>query len=112
MERKEDEPIQMEYLEDRVVDSISNLLEMEDDAVDHHAVGLYRAMFKHITDVDYLDYNYADWLFDGVITRNKNAIEDYKNYIQYLKAFNEDAYIWHKNQLENELQNQQEENER
>ena len=45
---------------DALVESIGQLMVMEEEDNDRKAAGLYRAMFRHETDLDKLDHNYAD----------------------------------------------------
>lgn len=90
---------------ENLVESISQLIEMQDDCNVRSAVCLYRAMFRHETDVNKLDWNYADNILEGVGFGNANAIEDYKNYLQYLKCFNMEEYLAHKRMFDEELGN-------
>lgn len=78
-----------------------NILSRED--LDRRAAGLYRAMFRHDTDVNRLDFNYADHILGYVSSGIPEAVEDYKNYLQYLKCFNTEEYLAHKQMLEDEL---------
>ena len=83
-----------------LVDSVRELIEHCDIANDQYAVGLYRAMFRHETDLNKLDWNFADRILDGVNMGNKNAIEDYKNYIRYVESFSPENAKYYKDSLE------------
>ena len=70
---------------DSLVESIGQLVEMQDSANDYYSAGLYRAMFRNETDLNKLDYNYADHILEYAEFGCKNAIEDYRNYLLYVK---------------------------
>lgn len=70
--------------------------------LDRRAAGLYRAMFRHEMDVNKLDFHYADHILIMGAGIN-GAVEDYKNYLQYLKCFSMEEYLVHKRMLEEEL---------
>ena len=70
-----------------LLNSFKELVEQCDMANDQYAAGLYRAMFRHETDLQKLDWKFADRILDGVYMGNKNSIEDYKNYILYVESF-------------------------
>jgi len=89
--------------EDQLVDAFSQLISMQESDLAEKSVGLYRAMFRHETDVNKLDFNYADWILDYVMFGHELAIEDYKNYLQYLKSFSRKEYVLHQQMLEEEL---------
>lgn len=60
---------------------------MQDSANDYYSAGLYRAMFRNETDLNKLDYNYADHILGYAEFGCKNAIEDYRNYFLYVKNY-------------------------
>ena len=60
-------------------------------------------MFRHEMDVNRLDFNYADHILDYVGAGMDGAVEDYKNYLQYLKCFSMEEYLAHKHMQEEEL---------
>lgn len=60
-------------------------------------------MFRHETNVHKLDVEYTDPILNCVIGGNDTALEDYRNYLQYLKCFNEEEYLAHNEMLENVL---------
>lgn len=70
---------------DSLVESIGQLVEMQDSANDYYSAGLYRAMFRNETDLNKLDYNYADHILEYAEFGCQNAIEDYRNYLLYVK---------------------------
>lgn len=88
---------------DGIADIIQQLNIHLSEDLDRRAAGLYRAMFLHDTDVNKLDYHYADHILSYVNTGIDEAVEDYKNYLQYLKSFNTEEYLAHKQMLEDEL---------
>ncbi len=96
---------------ENLIESISQLIEMQNDSNERNAACLYRAMFRHETDVNKLDWNYADNILEGIGFGCANAIEDYKNYLQYLKCFNTEEYLVHKRMFDEELENLDEEDE-
>lgn len=73
------------------------------EANDQCAAGMYRAMFRHEMDINKLDYEYTDHILDCVYGGVEAAEEDYRNYLQYLKCFNKEEYLAHKEMLENAL---------
>lgn len=86
-----------------------NLLVGED--LDRRAAGLYRAMFRHEMDINKLDYHYADHILSYISMGNDEAVEDYKNYLLYLKCFNTEEYLAHKQMLEDKMNPKEEEHE-
>lgn len=96
---------------DNIADSIQQLNILLNEDLDRRAAGLYRAMFRHDTDVNKLDYYYADHILSYVSTGIDEAVEDYNNYLQYLKCFNTEEYLAHKQMLEEELNPKCEEDE-
>lgn len=96
---------------DNIADSIQQLNILLSEDLDRRAAGLYRAMFRHDTDVNKLDYYYADHILSYVSTGIDEAVEDYNNYLQYLKCFNTEEYLAHKQMLEEELNPKCEEDE-
>lgn len=83
--------------------ALSGFNEMLSDANDHCAAGMYRAMFRHVMNINKLDFEYTDYILDYVNGGIETAEEDYRNYLQYLKCFNEEEYLAHKEMLENAL---------
>ena len=88
---------------DSLVESIGQLIEMSDAENDRVAAGLYRAMFRHETDLNKLDYNYADHILGYAEMGCENAIEDYKNYLQYIKTIHPSEYPEYAKMLEDAL---------
>lgn len=88
---------------EKLVESIQQLNGMLSEDLERRAAGLYRAMFRHEMDVNKLDYHYADHILDYVGSGIDGAVEDYRNYLQYLKCFNTEEYLAHKQMLEDEL---------
>lgn len=88
---------------DSLVDSIGYLMEMQDSDNDHCAAGLYRAMFRHETDLNKLDHQFADYILGYAESGCKNAAEDYKNYLQYIKTICPTVYPEYKEMFENAL---------
>lgn len=88
---------------DYIADYIQQLNAHVSEDLYRRAAGLYRAMFRHDTDVNRLDFNYADHILEYVSSGIPEAVEDYKNYLQYLKCFNTEEYLAHKQMLEDEL---------
>jgi len=72
---------------------------------------LYRAMFRHKIDINNLDWEYADQILEYVGMGIENAVEDYKNYLQYLKCINKEEYLAHKQMLDEALNPKEEEDE-
>ena len=56
------------------------------------------------TNSDAILDNIADYILSYVSTGIDEAVEDYKNYLQYLKCFNTEGYLAHKQQLFDNLQ--------
>ena len=96
---------------DNIADYIQQLNIHVSEDLDRRAAGLYRAMFRHDTDVNKLDCLYADYILSYVSTGIDEAVEDYNNYLQYLKCFNTEEYLAHKQMLEDELNPKCEEDE-
>lgn len=88
---------------DKLVESLSGFNDMLSGANDQIAAGMYRAMFRHEMDINKLDYEYTDHILDCVYGGVEAAEEDYRNYLQYLKCFNKEEYLAHKEMLENAL---------
>ena len=93
-----------------LVESIGQLMAMEEEGNDHKAAGLYRAMFRHETDLDKLDHNYADHILSYASCGCENAIEDYKNYLQYIKTLYPSEYLEYAKMLEDALKTDEKEN--
>ena len=88
-----------EKIED-FVSSVQQLQDMQDEDNDRRAAGLYRAMFRHETDINKLDWNYTDHILGYAEMGSDIALEDYKNYLQYLKCISEEEYLAHKQMLD------------
>ena len=82
-----------------IASCFQQLQAMQDDDNERRAAGLYRAMFRHETDINKLDWNYADHILEYAEMGSDVAIEDYKNYLQYLKCISKDEYLSHKEML-------------
>lgn len=94
---------------DSLVESIGQLMAIEDAENDRCAAGLYRAMFRHEADLNKLDYNYADHILGYAECGCKNAVEDYKNYLQYIKAICPSEYPQYEKMQEDALKPEDEE---
>ena len=75
-----------------LIDSIGQLIEINNAENDRFAAGLYRAMFRNETDLYKIDRNYADHVLDYASMGYQNAIEDYKNYLLYIKKLYPSEY--------------------
>ncbi len=84
---------------------------MQDEDADSRAAGLYRAMFRHEFDINKLDWEYADHILGYAEMGSDIAVEDYKNYLQYLKCFNQEEYLAHKDMLDEAINSKEEEDE-
>ena len=93
-----------------LVESLGQLFEMQNEDNDRKAAGLYRAMFRHETDLNKLD-NYADHILSYASCGCNNAIEDYKNYLQYIKTLYPSEYPEYAQMLEDALKTDEEEDE-
>lgn len=94
---------------DSLVESIGQLMSLNDAENDGFAAGLYRAMFRHETDLHELDYNYADHILGYAEMGCENAIEDYENYLQYIKTLYPSEYPEYAKMLEDALNLENEE---
>lgn len=94
---------------DSLVESIGQLMEMQDSANDYYSAGLYRAMFRNETDLNKLDYNYADHILEYAEFGCKNAIEDYRNYLLYVKKLYPSEYPEYAKMLENAIKQDEQE---
>jgi hypothetical protein len=94
---------------DAIVDSIGRLIEMNDAANDRFAAGLYRSMFRNETDLNKLDFNYADHVLSFATCGCENAVEDYKNYLLYIKKLYPTAYPEYAKMLEEATKSDDEE---
>ena len=94
-----------------IASCFQQLQAMQDDDNERRAAGLYRAMFRHETDINKLDWNYADHILGYAEMGCDIAIEDYKNYLQYLKCISRDEYLSHKEMLDNGLNPKEKEDE-
>ena len=86
-----------------LADTVLGSNDILSEANDQCAAGMYRAMFQHETNVHKLDVEYTDPILNCVIGGNDTALVDYRNYLQYLKCFNKEEYLAHKEMLENAL---------
>jgi len=94
---------------DDLVASFGQLYHMQDEDNDRRAAELYRAMFRHDRDIHKLDFHYADHILGYVSLGLEKAIEDYKNYLQYLKAIVPSEYPSHLEMLNEEMSHLEEE---
>ena len=94
-----------------LVDSIKQLNILLSEDLDRLATGLYRAMFRHETNINKLDWDYADHILGYAEMGSDIAVEDYMNYIQYLKCISKEEYLAHKEMLDNGLNPKEEEDE-
>ena len=88
---------------DSLVESIGQLIEMSNAANDQVAAELYRAMFRNDKDINKLDFNYADHILGNISMGCGNAVEDYKNYLQYLKTIVPEEYPSHQKMFDEEM---------
>ena len=112
------EVVNIETRATQLADKIENLAScfqqlqaMQDDDNERRAAGLYRAMFRHETDINKLDWDYADHILGYAEMGSDIALEDYKNYLKYLKCINKEEYLAHKEMLNNGLNPKEEEEE-
>ena len=77
---------------DSLIDNIGQLIEISNAENDCFAAGLYRAMFRNETDLNKIDWNYADHVLGYASMGCQNAIEDYKNYLLYIKKLYPSEY--------------------
>ena len=84
---------------DSLVESIDQFVELNDAENDRFAAGLYRAMFRNETDLNKLD-QYADKVLSYASCGCDNAIEDYKNYLLYVKKLYPSEYPEYAKMLE------------
>lgn len=96
---------------DNIADSIQHVYIHISEDLDRRAAGLYRAMFRHETDINKLDWNYADHILGYAEMGSDVAIEDYKNYLQYLKCISKEEYLSHKEMLDKGLNPKEREDE-
>ena len=96
-------------MDKELLDAFEHLAQLQETDLAFRAVGLYRAMFRHETDINRLDFHYADEILAYAVMGNEEALVDYKNYLQYLKCFSEKEYLSHKQMLEEELAREEEE---
>ncbi len=91
-------------LSEDFINSIRDLNALCSQQEDSAVAMLYRLMFRHERNIDILD-SYALCGFGG-----EYAEEDYRNYLQYLKAVVPEEYESHKNMFEEDLKMLQDEN--
>ena len=94
---------------DGLVESFGQLYRMQNEDNDLKAVELYRAMFRHERDINKLDYYYADHILGYVSVGFEKAIEDYRNYLQYLRTIAPSEYPSHLKMFNEELNCKEEE---
>ena len=100
-----------EDMMDDLVESIGQLIEMQNDENDRKAAALYRAMFVNDKDINKLDFNYADHILGYVEFGCQNAVTDYKNYLQYLRTIVPEEYPSHLRLFEEAMAKSDEEDE-
>lgn len=89
------------------IKSIGELNEMCLQQEDRAVAMLYRLMFRHERNIHVLD-RYADQILDALFGfGGEYAEEDYRNYLQYLKAAVPSEYQGHKEMFEDDLQSLQ-----
>ena len=96
---------------DSLVESIGQLMVMEEEDNDRKAVALYRAMFVNDKDINKLDFNYADHILDYAEFGCQNAVIDYKNYLNYLRTIVPEEYPSHLRMFEESMKRRNEEDE-
>ncbi len=97
-------------LSEDFINSIRDLNALCSQQEDSAVAMLYRLMFRHERNIDILD-SYADRIFDALWGfGGEYAEEDYRNYLQYLKAVVPEEYESHKNMFEEDLKMLQDEN--
>ena len=96
---------------DSLVESIGQLMAMEEADNDHKAAALYRAMFVNDKDINKLDFNYADHILGYAEFGCKNAVIDYKNYLNYLRTIVPEEYPSHLRMFEESMERSNEEDE-
>lgn len=69
------------------INQIRSLQTASEQNADIAAAHLYRLMFRHERDLHVLD-QCADQVLEGCVW-SESAVEDYRNYIKYLKAHDE-----------------------
>lgn len=77
---------------DELVNSIGQLMQIEEAENEHFAAGLYRAMFRHETNLNKLDNEYGDHILGYASCGCSAAEEDYRNYMQYVKTIRPAEY--------------------
>ena len=96
---------------DALAGSIGQMMAMQEEQAVRCAVELYRAMFRHEFDLDMLDRNYADAILGNVYSEESTAAEDYRNYLQYIKAVSPKAYPEYLKMYEHAIEKETEEEE-
>lgn len=96
---------------DALVESIGQLMVMEEEDNDRKAVALYRAMFVNDKDINKLDFNYADHILGYAEFGCQNAVIDYKNYLNYLRTIVPEEYPSHLRMFEESMERRNEEDE-
>ena len=96
---------------DSLVESIGQLMVMQNEDNDRKAVALYRAMFVNDKDINKLDFNYADHILGYAEFGCQNAVIDYKNYLNYLRTIVPEEYPSHLRMFEESMERRNEEDE-
>ena len=94
---------------DRLVEAFGQLSIMQDEDNDRKAAALYRAMFVNDKDINKLDFNYADHILGYAEFGCENAVVDYKNYLNYLKAIVPKEYPSHLRMFQESMERRNEE---
>ena len=89
---------------DSLVESIGQLMAMEEEDNDRKAAALYRAMFVNDKDINKLDFNYADHILGYAEFGCQNAVIDYKNYLNYLRTVVPEEYPSHLRMFEESME--------
>ncbi len=69
------------------INQIHSLQTTSEQSADIAAAHLYRLMFRHERNLNVLD-QWADQVLEGCLW-SESALEDYRNYIKYIKAHDE-----------------------
>ena len=96
---------------DALVESIGQLMVMEEEDNDRKAAALYRAMFVNDKDINKLDFNYADDILGYAEFGCQNAVIDYKNYLNYLRTIVPEEYPSHLRMFEDSMERRNKEDE-
>ena len=94
-----------------LTESLGQLFELHNEDNDHKAAALYRAMFVNDKDINKLDFMYADHILGYAEFGCKNAVVDYKNYLNYLRTIVPEEYPSHLQMFEEAMKRRNEEDE-